>query len=215
MFRERRHSHKASFWLGSGWVSSMQLFKMLAWSTVNPSKHTTRLKRTLFGKSHQFRALTKKEEKRAAVLNFSCFKISLKRKKKLTWQRPYILGSIATSGQLCFILERWRKPAGARAGETTRPLDLLSTDILAPGPGHACPEAPLQLCCAGESVQRLWQLIFSFEIRIHVGYFKVWPGIGVGRRGPLGVIWPLGTVFWFFRLFEFQKWRRIHDEDTW
>lgn len=81
----------------------------------------------------------------------------------------------------------------------------LSTDILAPGPGHACPEAPLQLCCAGESVQRLWQLIFSFEIRIHVGYFKVWPGIGVGRRGPLGVIWPLGTVFWFFRLFEFQK----------
>ena len=117
MFRERRHSHKASFWLGSGWVSSMQLFKMLAWSTVNPSKHTTRLKRTLFGKSHQFRALTKKEEKRAAVLNFSCFKISLKRKKKLTWQRPYILGSIATSGQLCFILERWRKPAGARAGK--------------------------------------------------------------------------------------------------
>ena len=60
----------------------MQLFKTLAWSTVNPSKHTTPLKRTLFGKSHQFRALTKKEENRAAVLNFSCFKISLKGKKK-------------------------------------------------------------------------------------------------------------------------------------
>lgn len=82
----------------------MQLFKTLAWSTVNPSKHTTPLKRTLFSKSHQFRALTKKEENRAAVLNFSCFKISLKGKKKLTWQRPYILGSIATTDQLCFIL---------------------------------------------------------------------------------------------------------------
>lgn len=60
----------------------MQLFKTLERSTVNPSKDTTPLERTLFGKSHQFGALTKKEEKRAAVLNLAAFKISLKEKKK-------------------------------------------------------------------------------------------------------------------------------------
>lgn len=196
----------------------MQLFKTLAWSTVNPSKHTTPLKRTLFSKSHQFRALTKKEENRAAVLNFSCFKISLKGKKKTHLTEAVYFRKHSDNWPALLYLERWQKPAGARVGGSTRPLDLLSMDILAPGPGHACPEAPLQLCCAGELVQRVWQLIFSFEIRIHAGYFKVWPGIGVRRRGPLGVIWPLGTVFFFFpfvwisEMKEDTRWRHMVKE---
>ena len=177
-------------------------------------KRSNTSKKDLIWQKPSIRGFDKERGEKGSGFKFSCFKISLKEKeKKVTWQRPYILESIATLTSSALFLSIDKSLQVRGWGGSTRPLDLLSTDILAPGPVHGCPEAPLQLCCAGEMVQRMWQLIFSFEIRIHAGYFKVWPGISVGRRGLLGVIWPLGTGLCFFFFFSFV-WISEMKEDT-
>lgn len=134
---------------------------------------------------------------KGSSFKFSCLKASLKKESHST-EAVYFRKHSDNWPVLLYTQAR-HKPAGARAG-STRPLDLLSKDIRAQGPVRGCPKAPLQLL-HWDTVQRVWQLIFSFEIRIHAGYFKLGlkQGSGRGVRYGSSGLWVLLFVCLSFR----------------
>lgn len=82
MFRERQHSHKASFWAGL-WLGIINAIIQNAWTELSKSfkRYNTSRKDPIWQKPST-RGSDKERGEKGGGFKFSCFKISLKEKKK-------------------------------------------------------------------------------------------------------------------------------------
>ena len=118
MSREQQHSHKASFWAGL-WLGIIEAIIQNAWMEHSKSfKRSNTSKKDLIWQKPSIRGFHHESGEKGSGFKFSCFKISLKEKEK---KKSHLTEAVyfrkhSDTDQLCFILEHWQKPAGARVG---------------------------------------------------------------------------------------------------
>lgn len=161
----KRHSG-----LNPGWAASIQYFKRLERSNTFFKTQNTHLKRDLSARAND-PPLRQGKRGKGSRCKCSCLKRSRYR-GRTSWEAQRQRVSSAWTHGMTY------KPAGAGEAALTEH-------------GHPGPRACARLTRG--SGRDTPHLLFGNR-KIHVGCFKLGLELGSGGRGPLRVIWPLGTV---------------------